>query len=91
MKKTCYLHEQPFSSADIQVIEADISDEGMITATTSQVKQCDIVVHLAANLDMKGSDETISANYTYRIKHNVLQRGGQKRCSSIHRNNGCKK
>lgn len=56
--------KSPVFDADIQVIEADISDEDMIATTTSQVKQCDIVVHLAANLDMKGSDETISVNCT---------------------------
>lgn len=63
--------KSPVFDADIQVIEADISDEDMIASAASQIKQCDIVVHLAASLDMKGSDETISVNCTgtYHLIH----------------------
>lgn len=48
--------------ADVQVIEADISEESIIASAAEKIKQCDVLVHLAANLDMKGSDETISVN-----------------------------
>lgn len=54
--------KSPVFDAGIQIIEADISDEDMIAYAAAQIKQCDILVHLAANLDMKGSDETISVN-----------------------------
>ena len=47
---------------DVSVIEADISDEKMMQNVATRVKQCDIVIHMAANLDMKGHDETISVN-----------------------------
>lgn len=47
---------------DVSIIEADISDEKMMQNVATRVRQCDIVIHMAANLDMKGRDETISVN-----------------------------
>ncbi len=47
---------------DVSIIEASISDEKMMQNVVTRVRQCDIVIHMAANLDMKGHDETISVN-----------------------------
>ena len=50
------------SGYEAPVIEADISEESVIQSVGALVKQCDTVIHLAANLDMTGTDETINVN-----------------------------
>lgn len=50
------------SNAHLEIITTDISDEGMISMILSKVQQCDCLVHLAANISMTGSCETIYVN-----------------------------
>ena len=46
----------------VQVIETDISDETMIPCVLEKIEKCDVIVHLAANLDSKDADGLISVN-----------------------------
>lgn len=47
---------------DTATIEADISNENVIKYVAEQLKKCDVIIHLAANLDLNGEDRTISVN-----------------------------
>ena len=49
---------------DFEVIQTDIADPDMIAQVATQIKHCDILIHLAANLKMDAGDETISVNGT---------------------------
>ena len=44
---------------DFEVIQTDIADPDMIAQVATQIKHCDILIHLAANLKMDAGDETI--------------------------------
>lgn len=46
----------------IDVIEADISDENVISKVMYELKHCDVVIHLAANLKRKSGDSIIGVN-----------------------------
>lgn len=46
----------------VTVIEADICDERVIDQLAHRLDKCRILIHLAANLDMQGSDRTILTN-----------------------------
>lgn len=46
----------------VQTFEADISDANRLSVVFAQVKQCDVVIHLAANIDMEDAEGIISVN-----------------------------
>lgn len=66
--------------AHLDIIQVDIADENMISNVLSKVKQCDSLIHLAANLDMVGNDKTISVNCmgTYHLIRLASQLGVKK-------------
>lgn len=60
---TVLVHKScPPSALDAAVIRTDICGESMIETVSRQIKSCDVVVHLAADLNMQGSGRTILTN-----------------------------
>lgn len=52
-----------------EIVLADISADGFVDTVIDSISKCDAIIHLAANLDMKGSAQTILTNCmgTYNI------------------------
>lgn len=46
----------------VNIIEGDICDESVIKQISDRMGNCDIFIHLAANLNIKGTDQTILTN-----------------------------
>lgn len=47
---------------NVAAIRADICEEDMIQTVSRQINRCDVIVHLAADLNILGSDQTILTN-----------------------------
>ena len=47
---------------EVTWIKTDIADADMMRQTAEQIKNCNILIHLAAAIDLKGNDHTILTN-----------------------------
>ena len=63
------IHETSLPINAAMVIKTDISQEAMVWQISKKIGNCKAVIHLAANLDMAGSSQTIRTNClgTYHI------------------------
>lgn len=69
-KVVCGVGKNQISCTDCyESVSADISADDFVDKTIDSISRCDAIIHLAANLDMKGSAQTILTNCvgTYNI------------------------